>query len=282
MSAGQRDESGSPVVPADATASSFTSSSLSNGAKPGSAQRFGQQVFYRILQCLCAVTFTLLLRLRTVGRGRVPRRGPVILVCNHQSHFDPPLIGVALGARQIVPLARIGLFAHPLFSLLIRLLNAIPLKQGEADTKAIRSALEALGRGRCVLIFAEGSRTSDGRLQPFQAGVWLLLRRAGCPVVPVAVEGAYDVFRRGQKWPRLFGQRAAVVFGEPIEADALSAMGREAGMLELERRVELLRRQGAELLREATGGRLPTTIDVDVSNELLADSDEICVSVVDR
>lgn len=238
--------------------------SADTGASAG--MELWRHLFYRFVQVCTGLLIIVLFRLRVIGRGNVPGRGPVLLVCNHQSHLDPPLVGVALWTRQVVPLARIGLFDRKLFSWFIRMLNAIPLKQGEADTKAIRSALDALGRGRCVLIFAEGSRTWDGRLQRFQPGVWLLLRRAGCPVVPVAVEGAFDAFRRGQKRPRFFGQRAVVAFGEPIEAKTLSAMGREAGMLELERRVEMLRRQGADLIRSATDGRLPTTHDVDVDS----------------
>lgn len=197
----------------------------------------------------------LLWRYRWFGAHHVPARGPLLVVSNHQSHLDPVLVGLSIHPRQMNFLARAGLFL-PVFGALIRMLNAVPLRQGESDTAAIRTALEQLAMGRAVLVFPEGSRTPDGAMHPFKRGVWLLLSRAGCPVLPIAVEGAYDMMPKDALLPRIGGP-VAVQIGEPIDAAALKAMGAEAALAHLAERVEALRVDLRARL-ERSGARLTT------------------------
>lgn len=197
---------------------------------------------------LCSIVFTLLFRYRKFGLRHVPSTGPLLVIANHQSHLDPVAVGIAVIPRQMNYLARASLF-FPGFGTLIRLFNAVPLKQDAPDTAAIRAALEQLGMGRAIVVFPEGSRTPDGRLHQFRRGTWLLLSRAKCDILPVAVEGAYDAFPRRARFPRLFGSRIAVNIGPVISGPELLAMGDEAGLRSLERTIEALRVDLAQRLR---------------------------------
>jgi len=196
-----------------------------------------------------------LYRLRLHGRERMPRRGPLLVVSNHQSYFDPVLIGLLFPPTRIPAfMARTGLFVNPAFATLLRFLRAIPLRQDESDMKAIRAALERLEGGEVVALFPEGARTYDGDLREFKRGAGLLMKRSKCPLIPVAIEGAFDVWPRTRSFPRLFGQRIHVVVGEPVEHDDLLKDGADAGLERMRQAVSSLQREAAARL-EATGGR---------------------------
>lgn len=186
--------------------------------------------------------FTVFYRFRRLGLHNIPPDGPLIVVSNHQSHLDPIAAGALLAPRATHPIARIGLFKSRPFAWLIKSLNAIPIRQGEPDTAAIREALVRLEWGAPVLIFAEGSRTFDGELQPFQRGVLLLLRKSQCPVLPVAIDGAFDAWPRTRTFPRLFGQRIAMAAGPVIPADELLALSPDGALARLSTEIESLRR----------------------------------------
>lgn len=213
-------------------------------------------VVYRLSQLVVEAVVVLFYRYRVFGQEHVPRTGALLIVSNHQSHLDPPLVGVAVRHRHIVPLARIGLFKNRLFGALIRLYNAISLKQDESDTAAMRRAVAELNTGRAVVIFAEGSRTPDGALQPFKSGLWLLLKRGKCPVLPVAIEGAFDVWPRYRTFPRPSG-RIGVMVGEPIPYEQLATMDARQGLALLEQRIEAMRLDLRQHLRRVTFGRYP-------------------------
>lgn len=197
-------------------------------------------------------------RLRRFGAERLPPRGPVLIVANHQSHLDPPLLGSSSSVRQWNFIARIGLFRHRGFGWLITALNSIPVKDdGEADLAAMREALARLARGEVVMIFAEGTRSPDGALHEFLRGVTVLVKRAKCPVMPAAIEGAFDAWPRGRAFPRLWGRRVAIAYGEPIPHEELLRDGPEEALRRLAREVETLRLGLRSKLRAATRGRLP-------------------------
>ncbi|MCW5764412.1 MAG: 1-acyl-sn-glycerol-3-phosphate acyltransferase [Phycisphaeraceae bacterium] len=214
-------------------------------------------LLYEFCWHLCWLGLTLFYRLRCFGSQHVPADGAFLVVVNHQSHFDPVLAGMAMRRRHLNFLARSTLFKNPLFGGLIARLNAVPLKQGEGDRGAIRTSLEQLAEGRAMLVFPEGSRTGDGRMHQFKRGAWLLMSKAGCPILPVAVEGAYDTWKRGSPLPRLFGRRIAVRIGPPIPAQTLLAMPADEGLRYLARVVDDLRQSLVEPL-ERSGMRLTT------------------------
>lgn len=212
--------------------------------------------FWTCVRGLVKCFFKVLYRARFMGTEHVPARGPVIFVANHQSHYDPPLIGALVGDRPLTFVARSTLFKFKPFAWLIRLLGAIPIRQGESDTTAIRLTLGELEAGRCVLIFPEGSRTRDGAVGSFRGGSWLLIKKSGATVCPVAIEGLYDVWPIGQSRPRGTG-RIALAADKPIDGAALIEMGKEKAMNHLRSRVDALRLTLRKQLREESGGQWP-------------------------
>ena len=178
--------------------------------------------FYRVCQFLLSLLFGSMYRARTFGAERVPMNGPVLIVANHQSFFDPPAIGYNV-PRRFTFLARASLFDIPPLGWLISTLNSLPIRQGEGDTRAIRQIIDRLKKGEAVLLFPEGSRTYDGELQPMQSGAALIARKARCPVLPCAIDGAFEAWPRKSPLPKPFGRQILVNYGEVIQPDELRA-----------------------------------------------------------
>ncbi len=178
---------------------------------------------------ICWIGFRLFYRIRIEGRENIlaaKDRGGLLLAANHTSYFDPPLVGTSYG-RKIFYLARKTLFEGT-FSWLLPKLNAIPVDQERPDFTSLKRIVKELRSGEQVLIFPEGERSMEGGILPGQPGVGLVIAKAGVPVLPVRVTGAYEAFPRGQKWPSPF-RRITVRFGEIIEfsEEELAAKGRD-------------------------------------------------------
>lgn len=213
-------------------------------------------ILYEGLCKLLRLIFRVCYRMRADGYERVPAEGPALIAANHQSYIDPPAIGCVVRHRQLDFVARGGLFRFKPFAWLITQLNSIPLRENEPDTAAIKEILRRLEQGSVVLIFPEGSRTEDGAMTPFSRGVSVLVKRSKCPVIPAAIEGAYDVWPRARRLPKLTG-RLAVRYGTPIPHDELFADGPDAALRRLEREIDAMRLQLRAELREATRQRFP-------------------------
>ena len=199
---------------------------------------------------------TLLWHHRWWAAHNIPRTGPVLLVSNHQSYLDLTVLGAGISERQFYQMAESGLFVNRFFGGLISSLNAFPVDQGKGDIKALRKAIDLLRQGRMLLVFPEGHRTDTGMVDPFLPGIMLLVRRARPKVVPVAVEGAFDIWPRRRPWPRI-GLPTATEYGEPIDPDELLAMSDEEAVELLRRRVDDMRLQLRARLRRRTRGRFP-------------------------
>lgn len=208
-------------------------------------QRQPGQPIYRILwwhllHFICWLWVAPCYRYRAFGQRHIPRTGPVLFVSNHQSFLDPILVGLAAHHRQFYAMARSTLFDHPVLSWLIRSLNAIPVERGQSDTASMRTCIQMLDQGHALLLFPEGTRTPDGTTQPFQRGLMLLIKRAKPTIIPVAIEGAYDVWPKGRKGPRATG-RIRVRYGKPIDPLQLTALPADAALRELQSRIESMR-----------------------------------------
>jgi 1-acyl-sn-glycerol-3-phosphate acyltransferase len=213
--------------------------------------------FYEVCRGALAMLFLVLFRVRVYHASRIPASGALLLVANHQSNLDPPLIGFGICQRQIDYLAKIGLFQVPGLSWLIGALNATPINDETGNAGAIKEVLRRLAEGRAVLIFPEGSRTPDGQIDEFKRGTALLFRRAECPVMPVAIEGCFDAWPRNRSFPHLVGKSVAVKFGEPISASELSALGPDGALRMLRGRIDEMRLQLRESLRRSSHGSYP-------------------------
>ncbi|MCD6404729.1 MAG: 1-acyl-sn-glycerol-3-phosphate acyltransferase [Planctomycetes bacterium] len=156
-------------------------------------------------------------RLRIFGRNNVPLEGPVILVSNHQSFLDPALVDAGLN-RPVHYMARKSLFMRfAPFGRLISSLNAFPVERGRGDIKAVREVLRRLKSDNVVLAFPEGTRTHTGEIGDIKPGIFMIAVRSGVPVVPVAVEGAFDAWPRDSRFPR--PGAVGVRFGARLRAD---------------------------------------------------------------
>jgi 1-acyl-sn-glycerol-3-phosphate acyltransferase len=184
--------------------------------------------------------------MRYTGRENIPAEGPVLVVSNHQSYLDPPLVGAGC-RRRMNYVARKTLFGNPLFRWLIHSLDAIPLDTEGSSVGGIKETLRRLKRGEMVLIFPEGGRCWDGEVGPFQPGFTTLAVRGRAAILPVAIEGAFDAWPRTRKWPR--PGIIHVHYGPPITADQLAQYGGDDLVGEVRRRVcrcqAILRRRPA-------------------------------------
>jgi len=182
--------------------------------------------------------FRVLYRCKINGRENVPSTGPVLFLANHQSNFDPALVGVIVGDRPFKGIARDTLFESKMLGAFMSGFGVISIKRGESDMVAIRKALVELDAGRCVMMFPEGTRTQDGELGTFQRGFWLLMKKSKATVLPIGFDGAFDAYPIGSK-PKLRGW-IEVAVGEPIAADELLEMGEEKGTTFIHSKVESL------------------------------------------
>jgi 1-acyl-sn-glycerol-3-phosphate acyltransferase len=172
---------------------------------------------------MCRVFCMLLFRWRWYGIENIPRKGPFLLVSNHQSFLDPIFCG-APPKRHLCFLARDTLFTHWFFGRIIASVNAIPVKRDRGDLGAMKKVIGKLQEGRGVCLFPEGTRTSDGKILPFKAGLGLLCRRGNAALVPVVIDGAFESWPRHKK---LFtpGGTIIVHYGKAITAQEAAAMG---------------------------------------------------------
>jgi 1-acyl-sn-glycerol-3-phosphate acyltransferase len=129
------------------------------------------------------------------------------------------LVGFGL-VRPMSYMARDSLFRVPGMGQLMAALNAFPVKRGKADTGALKEAMRRIKAGGQVLVFAEGTRTQDGKIAPFLPGVALLAQRAAKWIVPVVVDGAYEAWPRNKALPKTGD--ITVSFGKAIPKEDIS------------------------------------------------------------
>ena len=158
---------------------------------------------YRLISYLLVFpVYRLLFRGRTGGNANVPLEGAVVVVANHGSHLDPPLLGHALG-RPVAFMAKAELFRVPLLGPIIRACGAYPVARGASDREAIRTATDRLEEGWAIGVFIDGTRQADGRVNDPQPGAALLAARAGVPLLPVAIINSHRALGTGSKRARL-------------------------------------------------------------------------------
>lgn len=185
---------------------------------------------------------------RVLHSERFPKSGGVIVASNHTSFADPPAAGCA-SPRQLRFMAQAQLFV-PIFGALIRRLGSFPVHRGEADTQAIRTALECLARGEALLVFPEGRRGDGKVLLPANKGISLLARKSGAWILPVGICNTHKKLPKGAKFAKFC--RVTVVFGEPFRyQDVVDDSGgkskEEFGDFLMERIAELMREGGQEI-----------------------------------
>jgi 1-acyl-sn-glycerol-3-phosphate acyltransferase len=199
----------------------------------------GRILFYEFARAVARLTLRMLFGARATGIENIPKTGALLLVANHQSFLDPPTIAVLVPHRHLEFVARASLFKS-FFGHLISMLNSIPIQDETGDSAAIREVLRRLEMQRAVLIFPEGSRTEDGEIHEFKRGAALIVKRSKCPVLPVAITGAYERWPATGK-PRFSGPPVRVKYGTTISHDELMKDGADAAMQRLQAEVVKLK-----------------------------------------
>lgn len=162
------------------------------------------------------------LRLRLEGMNNAPKTGAVLVVGNHTSYLDPPLLGCGM-PRPVLYLAQKGLAKFPPLRWWLRNVGVGLIDRDAPSKDVLRALSNALADGACVAMFPEGTRSSDGLVAPFRSGVEFLVRRTGAPVLPVGIDGAFAAFPRGARLPR--PRRCTVRVGELWPAERVLAAG---------------------------------------------------------
>jgi 1-acyl-sn-glycerol-3-phosphate acyltransferase len=167
------------------------------------------------------IPFWIFWRVRVHRLEKFPADGPLILLANHQSNMDPMIVG-AISPRPINYLAKQSLFDFPPLGWFLGWNDCIPIQRDSNAIGGIKETLKRLKEKERVLIFPEGSRSADGTLQPIKGGFATLARRTKSPLLPLALDGAWQVYPRQAKFPLL--GNIQVVFGDPIPYEQYAAL----------------------------------------------------------
>ncbi len=146
------------------------------------------------------------LKPRVIGRGNIPANRNFVVVANHSSHLDFAVVRDALGPigdKLVVLAARDYFFNTPMRRLIAHNFSPlIPFDRERAQLESLDQALAQLAAGRSVLMFPEGTRSTDGSLQEFKSGAGYLALRSGCDVLPIHISGTHQVLGKGSVVPR--------------------------------------------------------------------------------
>lgn len=207
-------------------------------------------VFFKVFFAI-TFRFPFFVWLRIEGRRNVPRRGGLIIIANHLSLADPPVLWYAT-PRHICFMGRADIPDIPIVGAIARLAKMVPIKQRAADRNGLKLAVETVQQGEALGIFPEGELSESRDLQPFLPGILLILRQTRVSVLPVGLIGTDKILPYGKLVPKPAFGLVTVRFGEPIPAEQiLSLPTAEAQLAFLEEQVAKLsgQRRARERLR---------------------------------
>ena len=149
---------------------------------------------------------------RAFGQANIIEDGPAIMAANHQSYFDPPLVGITC-KNELYFLARKSLFDIPFLGPLISRVNALPVDLSKGDVSALRTVINLLKAGNRTVIFPEGTRSLNGQIQQARPGIGMIVAHTLAPVVPMRIFGSFEAWPKGGK---IKPHSITVVVGKPI------------------------------------------------------------------
>lgn len=168
---------------------------------------------YKIAKFLFSPIFSILYKIKVVGLENVPNSGRVVLCSNHISNMDPVLLAIAI-KRQIFFMAKEELFKNKFLGNLIKNLGGFPIKRGNRDISAIKTAQNILRNGNILGIFIEGTRSKTGELLKPKPGAIILAKSTFSKIIPICIKP------ENCKKVKLF-KRLTVIIGKPILPDEL-------------------------------------------------------------
>ncbi len=179
-------------------------------------RRFWHRFFYTAATALAWLLFRACVRVRVRGRRNLPRSGAFLLVCNHISHFDPPLLATVVW-RKCAWVVALDMYAHPAGRFFFHGIEAIPVDRERTDRRVFREMLRRAKGGEPVGLFPEaGIRSGSGSIlggAPVEEAVAAFAEMAGVPVVPAVMLGTDKLYcRAAWRWRTV----VEVAFGEPL------------------------------------------------------------------
>jgi long-chain acyl-CoA synthetase len=167
-------------------------------------------------------------RLRVSGKEKLPRKGPFILSPNHQSFIDGPVVASQIPWRLFKDMFYVGtseIFGQGILNYLGRTFRLVPVDPDSNLVNAMRAGAFGLKKGYNLVLYPEGERSIDGTPKKFKKGAAILSTHLKVPIYPVALEGFYEAWPRGRRFPRL--SKLHIRFGDPIQPPAEGTNGEE-------------------------------------------------------
>lgn len=193
-------------------------------------------ILYHGARWISIILLTIFGRLRFRDRYKVPTQGPLILAPNHLAWTDIPLIALPLH-RKVIYMAKEEYFSSKI-AWLVRFLGAFPVKRGEGDRQSLRAAEEQLKKGNILAVFPEGTRSRTRSMAKAHAGLGMIALRSGAPVVPMAIWGSENVFKK-------FRPPVTIMYGEPM---VLTPKGKKITREDIDEATDKVMRKIAEML----------------------------------
>jgi 1-acyl-sn-glycerol-3-phosphate acyltransferase len=165
-------------------------------------------------------------RLEIHGLDRIPRGRAVVFMANHQSNCDPPALLAVL--PPVLVMVKKEFFRVPIIGRGMVACGFIRVDRSnrEQALEAVEKGVQALRAGKSFLVYPEGTRSPDGRLQSFKKGVFVMALKAGAPIVPISVSGSNKIMPKGKFVMR--PGRVRITFHEPILTAGLAVEDRQA------------------------------------------------------
>jgi 1-acyl-sn-glycerol-3-phosphate acyltransferase len=176
---------------------------------------------YEVVRMVLCPILLLFYRTRCIDSHKIPEDGPVIIAPNHFSFFDHFFVAVFM-RRQVHFVAKSQLFKRPL-QFIYHHGGVFPVRRGQRDEEMFKTAYSVLGRGRAIVMYAEGGRSRSGDLGQAKPGIGRLALETGAAVVPTAIAGSAGV----RNWKRLRFPKVTVQYSDPIRFEKVEKPTRE-------------------------------------------------------
>ena len=186
-------------------------------------KKMSEDIIYNISTLFFKISLILWNRLEVYNSHLIPKSGGVLIVTNHASYLDPPIIGVAARYRPVHFMARNTLWNNKFAKWWLNNVCCIPVSRDTGDIAALKKSISILKNEKVLSIFPEGTRTIDGNLQDAKSGVGFIIEKSKCVVIPAYIDGSFKSFSKNCKWIK--PNKIKIIFGKPIDNNDFLRLG---------------------------------------------------------
>lgn len=181
-----------------------------------------------LITFLLRIYFRLTLRMDAQGTEKVPMQGPLIVISNHTGQIEVPVLATLLQPRKITGWGKVEAFDNPFLRWVFGAWDIIPVRRGEADMTALKTALKMLKEGRIFGIAPEGTRNYSGKLRRALPGAVILALHSGAPILPIAHWGGENFLKNFKRLKRTdFHLRVGEPFKLKVEGKVTAEVRQE-------------------------------------------------------